>query len=79
MLLPMKQMEQFDKDLLSGQSSRNNIDIIYLSKSNMLKELLLQIDYNRKITNWGYMPENPQEAQIDKKKILLDEFTVNLK
>lgn len=61
----------FDKDLLSGQSSRNNIDIIYLSKSNMLKELLLQIDYNRKITNWGYMPENPQETQIDKKKILL--------
>ena len=61
----------FDKDLLSGQSSRNNMDIIYMAKSNMLKELLLQIDYNQKITNWGYMPENSQETQVDKKKILL--------
>lgn len=57
----------FDIDLLSGQSSRNNINIIYEVKDNMIKELLLQIDYNSKIKNWGYMVEE----QGNKKKILL--------
>lgn len=57
----------FDIDLLSGQSSRNNINIIYAVKDNMIKELLLQIDYNSKIKNWGYMVEE----QGNKKKILL--------
>lgn len=56
-----------DNDLNCCQSIRNNINIIYDSKNNMIKKLLIQIEHNPKITNWGYIPEEKKTN----KKILL--------
>ena len=48
----------FLKDIDCCQSIRNNIKLIYETKETMIRELLLQINHNSKITNWGYIPED---------------------
>ena len=48
----------FLKDIDCCQSIRNNIKLIYETKETMIRELLLQINHNGKITNWGYIPED---------------------
>ena len=48
----------FLKDIDCCQSIRNNIKIIYETKEAMIRALLLQINHNSKITNWGYIPED---------------------
>lgn len=48
----------FLKDIDCCQLIRNNIKIIYETKEAMIRALLLQINHNSKITNWGYIPED---------------------
>lgn len=47
----------FNKDFCIGQSTRNMIEAIYDIKSVNIKQLLLNIERNSKITNWGYIEE----------------------
>lgn len=47
----------FNKDFCIGQSTRNIIDTIYNIKSTNIKQLLMNIERNKKITNWGYIEE----------------------
>ena len=48
----------FLKDIDCCQLIRNNIKIIYETKEAMIRALLLQINHNSKITNWGFIPED---------------------
>ena len=54
-------------NLEGRQSIRDSIKTIYDTKFNMIMRLIHQIEYNSKITNWGYIPENEK----DKGKVLL--------
>ena len=54
-------------NLEGSQSIRDSIKIVYGTKFNMIMRLIHQIEYNSKITNWGYIPENEK----DKGKVLL--------
>ena len=48
---------KFLDDFILTQANRNLIEIIYDTKDYKLNELLLNIERNSRITNWGYMPE----------------------
>lgn len=50
----------FNQDFCVGQSTRNMIDTIYQMKRTNIKQLLLNIERNGKITNWGYIQEKKQ-------------------
>lgn len=61
-----------EDDLDCCHSIRNNIKIIYDMKNEMIKKLLIQIEHNPKITNWGcIIDENAQKGVYDKKVVLL--------
>lgn len=58
----------FIGDFIIGQSSRNIIDIIYGIKNTNIKQLLLNIERNSKITNWGYIEEKRSGGNSIKRK-----------
>ncbi len=47
----------FNQDFCIGQATRNMIETIYDIKNVNIKQLLLNIERNSKITNWGYIEE----------------------
>lgn len=49
-------------DFSINQYSRNSIKAIYEEKNNMIMKLLMQIESNPKITNWGYIPEGKKNV-----------------
>ena len=61
-----------EDDLDCCHSIRNNINIIYDKKNEMIKKLLIQIEHNPKITNWGcIINKNKQKDGYDKNVVLL--------
>ena len=58
----------FNQDFCVGQSTRNMIDTIYQMKRTNIKQLLLNIERNGKITNWGYIQEKKQGNNSIKRK-----------
>lgn len=51
-------------DMLSDQYIKSYINVIYDVKCVMIKKLLMQIEYNSKITNWGYIPEEKYSPNV---------------
>lgn len=63
-----------ENDVVFGQNKRNIENVIYKTKASMIQELLLDIEHNKNITNWGYVPEihnGKNSIQNDKKHILI--------
>lgn len=63
-----------EEDIVSGQNKRNVESAIYRTKTSMIQELLLDIEHNSKITNWGYIPETQNgknSIQRNKMNILI--------
>lgn len=72
-MLPKSKNELID-DVSYGQNKRNVESVIYRSKNSMIQELLLDIEHNSNITNWGYVPEKSfgkNTIQRHKKHILI--------
>lgn len=62
------------QDLEYGQNKRNVESVVYRAKTSMVQELLLDIEHNHNITNWGYVPETrfgKNSIQKHKKHILI--------
>lgn len=63
-----------DEDVVYGQNKRNIEGVIYKTKASMIQELLLDIEHNKNITNWGYIPETQDgknSIQRNKRHILI--------
>ena len=63
-----------EEDIVSGQNKRNVESAIYRTKASMIQELLLDIEHNKNITNWGYIPETQDgknSIQRNKRHILI--------
>lgn len=63
-----------EEDIVSGQNKRNVESAIYRAKASMIQELLLDIEHNKNITNWGYIPETQDgknSIQRNKRHILI--------
>lgn len=63
-----------DEDVGYGQNKRNIEGVIYKTKASMIQELLLDIEHNKNITNWGYIPETQDgknSIQRNKRHILI--------
>lgn len=58
----------FNQDFCIGQSTRNMIDAIYNIKNINIRQLLLNIERNSKITNWGYIQEMKRGLNSIKRK-----------
>lgn len=63
-----KNENDFYQDFYIGQSTRNIINEIYIAKSTNIKQLLLNIERNSKITNWGYIEEKKQGVNSIKRE-----------
>ena len=63
-----------DEDVVYGQNKRNIEGVIYKTKTSMIQELLLDIEHNKNITNWGYILETQDgknSIQRNKRHILI--------
>lgn len=72
-ILPKSENDLIE-DMGYGQNKRNVESVIYRSKNSMIQELLLDIEHNSNITNWGYVPEKSfgkNTIQRHKKHILI--------
>lgn len=60
-------------DLKSQDMLRNQIALIYNQKDDMIDEMLMDIEYSKNITNWGYIPENNngKNSMINENKFIL--------
>lgn len=58
----------FNQDFCVGHSSRNIINEIYHIKDMNIKQLLLNIERNSKITNWGYIEEKDKGVNSIKRE-----------
>lgn len=61
-----------DRNLSGNQSLRDNVKATYENKNNMIMKLLQQIEYNQKITNWGYIEETKKNIEDGKVLIGID-------
>ena len=59
------------KDIMCSQNKRNFVNVIYKAKYNILQGLLLDIEHNPDITNWGYMKDGKVGETITERKNIL--------
>lgn len=69
-LLPNSKNDFID-DYAFGHLQRNTIKDVYKTKTDMLNNLLLTIEYDRNITNWGYIKDLNSDKKITKEKFIL--------
>ncbi len=61
----------FIEDYSHGHIQRNAIKMIYKTKLDMLNNLLLTIEHDRNVTNWGYIKDVNGKDDIKREKFIL--------